>query len=135
PRGDQPGLFRPLDLPVDGGVRCASLFRDLGQAELKVRVSEQEREDLSLLPGTQDGEQRRTWLSIHNLNNTLHFVDSRLGPAASGDGLTTYPRSEERLFVFWVVNLVPARCRPLLPGGPAAGPRHAVPAGLHSARR
>ena len=38
-------------------MRPASPFRDLGQAEFKVRVSEQEREDLALLLETQDGQQ------------------------------------------------------------------------------
>jgi hypothetical protein len=76
PRGDQPGLFRPLDLPVDGGIRRASPFCDLGQAEFEVRIPQQECENLALLLGAQDGQQGRARPSIHNLNNTLHFVDS-----------------------------------------------------------
>jgi len=59
-------LFRSLDLPVDRRVRRASPFCYLGETELKVRVSEQERQDLALLLGTQDGQQRRAGASIHN---------------------------------------------------------------------
>jgi len=75
-RGDQPGLLRPLDLPVDRGIRHASSFCDLGEADLEVRISKQEREYLALLLGTQDRQEGRAGPSIHNLKNTPHFVDS-----------------------------------------------------------
>ena len=50
--------------------------RDLGQAEFKIWVTEQEREDLALLLGAQDGQERRSGLSIHYQKDTLQIVDS-----------------------------------------------------------
>jgi hypothetical protein len=42
------------------GPRC-----DLGEAKFKVWVPEQERKDLALLLGAQDGQEGGRWLSIH----------------------------------------------------------------------
>ena len=61
---------------------------DLGQAEFEIGIAEQEREDLALLLGAQDGQERGGRLSIHYLKNTLQFADSRreLYLAAADDG-------------------------------------------------
>jgi hypothetical protein len=40
-------------------VKGADPGRDLGQAEFEVWIAEQEREDLALLLGAQDGQERR----------------------------------------------------------------------------
>ncbi len=39
--------------------------RDLGEAEFQVRVSQQQREDLALLLGAQDRQERWRGLSVH----------------------------------------------------------------------
>jgi len=57
-------------------VADADPSRDLGQAEFKIRVTEQEHEDLALLLGAQDGQERRNGLSIHYQWNALQFMDS-----------------------------------------------------------
>jgi hypothetical protein len=48
------------------GCRGAGPFRDLGEAELKVRVSQQQRKNLARLLRTQDGQQRGPRPSIQN---------------------------------------------------------------------
>ena len=75
--GDQAGLLGALDLAVDRRMRGADPGRDLGQAEFQIGIAEQEREDLALLLGAQDGQERRGGLSIHYLKSTLQFADSR----------------------------------------------------------
>lgn len=62
---DQAGLFSTLDLPIDRWMRGARPFCNLGEAELKVRISQQQRKDLALLLGAQDGQERRRRASIH----------------------------------------------------------------------
>ena len=47
---------------VEGG---ADPVRDLRQAEFEIGIAEQEREDLALLLGAQDWQERWGWLSIH----------------------------------------------------------------------
>ena len=61
---------------------------DLGQAEFEIGITEQEREDLALLLGAQDGQERGGRLSIHYLKSTLQSADSRrkLYLAAADDG-------------------------------------------------
>ena len=61
----RPGSLGALDLAVNRGVGDAEPGRDLGQAEFQVRVAEQQREDLALLLGAQDGQERRGRLSVH----------------------------------------------------------------------
>ena len=46
-------------------MRGAGPGRDLGQAEFEIGIAEQEREDLALLLGAQDGQERRGGLSVH----------------------------------------------------------------------
>ena len=48
---------------------------DFREAELKIRIFEQQREYLTLLLRAHDGQQRRYGGSVHEMNNTLHFVD------------------------------------------------------------
>jgi hypothetical protein len=50
--------------------------RDLSEAKFKVWISQQQRKDLALLLGTQDGQEGRRWLSIHYLKDTLQFADT-----------------------------------------------------------
>ena len=45
----QAGLFRPHDLPVDGGVGKSEPFGQRGQGVLDVRIPQHGREDLALL--------------------------------------------------------------------------------------
>ena len=66
-----------LDLAVDRRVRGAGPGGDLGQAEFEIGIAEQEREDLALLLGAQDRQERGGRLSIHYLKSTLQFADSR----------------------------------------------------------
>jgi hypothetical protein len=47
--GDQSGLFGPLDLAVYRRMRGSCARRDLGKAEFKVRVAEEQRKYLRLL--------------------------------------------------------------------------------------
>ena len=74
-------LLRPLDLPVDGGMRGACPCCDLGEAKFKVWISQQQRKDLALLLRAQDGQEGRRRLSIHYLKNTLQFADTKVGSA------------------------------------------------------
>ena len=52
-----------LDLAVDRRVRGAGPGGDLGQAEFEIGIAEQEREDLALLLGAQDGQERKLYLA------------------------------------------------------------------------
>lgn len=65
PRCDQAGLLSALDLTVDRRVGSADPRRDLRQAEFEIRITQQECKDLTLLLGTQDGQERWSWPSIH----------------------------------------------------------------------
>jgi hypothetical protein len=56
-------------------MRSASPGCDFRKAELKVRVAEQQRQDLALLLRSQDGKERRSRLPVHNLNSPRHFAD------------------------------------------------------------
>ena len=58
-------MLGALDFAVDRRVRGADPARDLCQAEFEIGVAEQEREDLALLLGAQDGQERWGWPSIH----------------------------------------------------------------------
>ena len=67
------------------GSRC-----DLSEAKFEVWISQQQRKDLALLLGTQDGQEGRRWLSIHYLKDTLQFADTTvagiLEDRKDGDG-------------------------------------------------
>jgi hypothetical protein len=76
PGADQASPFRSFDLPVDRGMGSVGPRGDLSEAKFKVRISEQQRKDLALLLGAQDGQEGRRRLSIHYLKNTLQFVDT-----------------------------------------------------------
>jgi hypothetical protein len=65
PAYDQASSFRSLDLPVDRGMRGSGPRRDLSEAEFKIWISQQQRKDLTLLLGAQDGQEGGRWLSIH----------------------------------------------------------------------
>ncbi len=56
---DQADLLGALDLAVDRGVGGVGACRDLGQAEFEIGIAEQQREDLALLLGAQDRQERR----------------------------------------------------------------------------
>lgn len=55
----------------------ADSCRNLCQAKFKIWIAQQERKDLALLLGAQDGQERWSGLSVHSLKNTLQFVDNR----------------------------------------------------------
>ena len=73
-------LLGALNLPVDGRMRRTRQLRDLGKAQLTIGIAEQQRKDLALLLGAQDGQEGRRRLSIHYQKNTLQFADSSWGP-------------------------------------------------------
>ena len=50
--------------------------RDLRQAKFEIWIPEQQRKDLALLLGAQDGQERWSGLSVHYLKNTLQSADS-----------------------------------------------------------
>jgi hypothetical protein len=49
-------------------------MRDLSEAQLTIGISQQQRKDLALLLGAQDGQERWRWPSVHKVKSTLHFV-------------------------------------------------------------
>ncbi|HXP18400.1 MAG TPA: GlsB/YeaQ/YmgE family stress response membrane protein [Streptosporangiaceae bacterium] len=57
---------------------------NLGETEFKVRVSEQQRKDLGLLPGAQDRQERWCRLSVHYWKNALQFADTGPGDCLIG---------------------------------------------------
>ena len=61
---------------MDRRVRGACPFRYVRQAEFKLWISEQQREDLALLLRAHDGQERWRGSSIHKMNNTLQFADT-----------------------------------------------------------
>ena len=80
-------------------MRSACPGCDLGEAQFKVWISQQQRKDLALLLGAQDRQEDRRRLSIHNLKDTLQFADTGsvsvygLGPVRL-DGPTAGPERE-----------------------------------------
>jgi Domain of unknown function (DUF397) len=76
PGNDQPGSFCPFDLPVDRGMWGAGPRCDLSEAKFEDRITQQERKDLTLLLGAQDGHEGRRGSSIHYLKNSLQFADT-----------------------------------------------------------
>jgi hypothetical protein len=56
--GDQSDRLGALDLPVHGRVGGPQSLGQVGDAELELRLAEHEGEQLALLPGPQDREQR-----------------------------------------------------------------------------
>src|SRR5215831_6807808 len=66
------------------------------KAELKIWIFEQQREDLTLLLRAHDGQQRRRWSSIHEMNNTLHFVDTTKPIAARAGALVAAASRQTR---------------------------------------
>lgn len=75
PGGHQPGPFGPFDLPMNRRMRSTRPLRDLGEAQFELWIPQQQREDLALLLGAQDRQERRRRLSIHNLKDTLQFAE------------------------------------------------------------
>src|ERR1700733_3985453 len=73
--GDYPDLLGALHLAVHRRMRCASQARDLSQAQLTIRIAEEQRKDFTLLLRAQNGQERRRRASIHNLKNTLQIVE------------------------------------------------------------
>ena len=73
-RCDQSCLLRSLHFPVYRWVRCTRQLGDLGEAQLTVGIAEQQRKDLALLLGAQDGQERWRWHSVHKVKSTLRFV-------------------------------------------------------------
>ena len=84
---DEPGVAEPpalhnagalgsSDLPVHRGVGHTGHIGDTAHAELSLRLTQQERQDLSLLLRAKNRKQRRSGLFIHKTDNTTHFADS-----------------------------------------------------------
>lgn len=87
PGGDQAGLLRMLNLPVDRRMRGARPFCDLGEAELKVRVSQLQRKDLTLLlnlalpqRATTSAAERHLFLADQPCGTCERIITCRGGP-------------------------------------------------------
>jgi hypothetical protein len=69
-------LLGALDLPMNRRVRGPRPGGDLGETEFEIGIAEQECEDLALLLGAQDGQERWGRLSVRKMKNPLQFADS-----------------------------------------------------------
>ena len=67
-------------------MRGADPGRDLGQAEFQPGIAQEAREDLALLLGAQDRQERGGGPSIHYQKNALQFADSRVRVPGSRRG-------------------------------------------------
>lgn len=72
----QPSMRATLHLAINRRVWRARPCGELGEAQLKVRVSEQQCQDLALLLRPQDRQERRCRSFIRELKNALQFAET-----------------------------------------------------------